>query len=81
MKHEQTYGEMGETLGELSLVGFLSYLVTSFQVASYIGAIQLLRSHSGGEGGSSKCEQKRTGGRGGGPCLVERSQRKIFFID
>ena len=30
------------------------------------GAIQLLRSHSRGKGGSSKCKQKRTGGGGGG---------------
>ena len=33
VKHEQTYGEMRETLRELPLGGFLSHLVTNFQAA------------------------------------------------
>ena len=39
MKHEETYGEMGETYRELPLGGFLSNLVTSFQAASYIAGL------------------------------------------
>ena len=34
MKHEETYGEIGETCRKLPPSGFLSHLVTSFQVAS-----------------------------------------------
>ena len=31
VKHEEAYGEMEETCGELPLDGYLSHLVTSFQ--------------------------------------------------
>ena len=34
VKHEETYGEMGETYRELPLCGFLSPLVTSFKAVS-----------------------------------------------
>ena len=32
-----------------------------------------------GEGGFLKMRTKANGGRGGGSCLVERSQRKFFY--
>ena len=56
-------------------------LIWMFTSKISMGAIQLLRSHSGGGGGgSSKCEQKRTEGRGG--FLPGRTfAKKFFFID
>ena len=47
------------------------------------GAIQLLRSHLGEEGGFLKMRTKANGGEGGGGSfLVERSrsQRKFFLL-
>ena len=47
-----------------------------------LGASQLLRLHSGGKGGGPQNANKSKRGEGGeGSCLVERSQRKFFFID
>ena len=48
------------------------------------GAIQLLRSHLGEEGGFLKMRTKANGGEGGGGFFPSRTfafAKKIFFID